>query len=120
MKIMPKQNRHNPSCYDCVHASLRPTESPCFSCQQHVDYPRVKPSFVAARDLTPTGAAPEKKVDYLVYVSGKGQPTHIHNTLTEAKIEAERLAKLNPNHKVYVVTPVATCTTETVTKWEDA
>ena len=56
---------------------------------------------------------------HLVYVEGKQAPKVKHPSLDEAKREAERLAKFT-REKVYVVKVVATCTTETITKWEGA
>lgn len=42
-------------------------------------------------------------------VLGRGAPTHRHNSLAEAKTEAERLARLNPRCEFTVLQSVATC-----------
>ena len=101
------------NCGNCVNEPCAVWASPCRYCNLLTSNSTSIHSFWKPKTDTTS------QLDiHLVYVGGKGQPTALHKTLADAKTEAERLAKLNPNHTVYVVKVVATCTTETVTKWE--
>lgn len=98
------------SCTNCQHSASIASTEPCRAC------------LCAACLGNPFTKWTPKVDPHLVYVSGKGQPVKVHDSLELAKKEAERLAATMPNTKVYVVKVVATCKVETTvtTKWSDA
>ena len=62
----------------------------------------------------------EKKMFWMVYSrNGRHPPKFEHNNRDGARAEAERLARLNPGLRFYILEATDTVVVENPCKWED-